>query len=337
MTIRLSAVARLCLLGCACALSLTASPARAAQALSAYFIGNSITHQITPWDVAAMAQARGSALSYGAHAHFGAALHEIWDNPAGAGYTVPPYNMFASALANYRWDAISVQPFYREMEGPIGDRTAVGNFINYARPRSPGAQFFVFAQWPIFYSGSPLNYDQRWLQPYTGGWDDTVRTRDFYEKLTLAARADFPDLAKPVLLVPVGDVLYELNQRMHAGLVPGFGDVLQLYADHLHLTPAGMYVVSLTYYATLFKDDPRGLPHDPLLITNPLVAAQMQDAVWKVVSTNPLAGVGPPPPKESIRPVRGSHPATPVPEPACAAFVVMMGIGALRFRRSHDG
>ena len=105
-------------------------------------------------------------------------------------------------------------------------------------------------------------------------------------------------------MVPVGDVLLELDGRMRAGKVPGFSDIAQVYVDGIHFNNVGSYVVGTTFYATLFRDDPRGLTAEPYnerldpakdRQIDEKLALAIQDAVWSVVSTHPLAGV------------RGSH------------------------------
>ena len=59
------------------------------------------------------------------------------------------------------------------------------------------------------------------------------------------------------------------------------------------MTDAGWYVVRCTFFATLYREDPRGLPED-LAGTPPVskeLAAIFQDAAWTVVSQHPLAGI----------------------------------------------
>ena len=64
-------------------------------------------------------------------------------------------------------------------------------------------------------------------------------------------------------MVPVGHVLHELNQRMKAGEVPGYKTVWELYKDGIHLNNVGSYVVGCTFFATLYKENPKGLPGEP--------------------------------------------------------------------------
>jgi hypothetical protein len=313
-------------------LACTASAAPGGQTLRAYFVGNSLTNQMDPASIGSMATSRGNTLVYGKHIDFGQALEQMWANPSGADETVGPFGAFPNALTNYQWDAISLQPFQRPIGEPVGDRIALRNFINLARTGSPNARFFLYSGWPFKYDGAPLMYDQRWLQPYSGQWDDTIRTRDFYAKLVGAVREDIPTIAPSILLVPTGEVLFELNRRMHAGEVPGYSDVGELYSDQLHLNETGRYLCALTFYATMFKQDPRGLPYDPGVIADPVVAAQLQDTAWQVVRTHPLAGLRPP--IDQIGwPKFGEPPITPLPEPGGAVVVVVLvTVASLRRR-----
>jgi hypothetical protein len=92
-------------------------------------------------------------------------------------------------------------------------------------------------------------------------------------------------------MVPVGHVLYELNQRMKAGEVPGHKQIKEIFADDIHLNNVGSYVVGCTYFATLYRQDPKGLSSEPYKVTDLKLVEVIQDTVWKVVSTNELAGV----------------------------------------------
>jgi hypothetical protein len=73
-----------------------------------------------------------------------------------------------------------------------------------------------------------------------------------------------------------------------------------LYVDGIHFNNVGSFVVGTTFYATLFRDDPRGLGAGPYnLKLDPKkdrsidkdLAAAIQEAAWSVVRKHPLAGV----------------------------------------------
>ena len=129
------------------------------------------------------------------------------------------------------------------------------NFIDLALPKSPDVQVYVYARWP---RQGKDDFDTAWLKKYTGGWDGTNETKDYFERLTLELRKAYPKFKKPILMVPVGHVLYELNQRMKAGEVPGYKQIKEVFADDIHLNNVGSYVVGCTYFATLYRQEPEG-------------------------------------------------------------------------------
>lgn len=280
---------RLCVCSFVLAVICVCTPA-SAETLRVYFIGNSVTDQINYGGLDAMAEAQGHTHLWGRHMIPGAPLEWIWDHPAD-GFQELPYGLYPNALPNYEWDAISLQPFDRLLEHDLDD---AGNFIDLALTNAVNAdcQFYIYSRWPRKNADGSLDYDALWLREYTGGWDNTNETRDYFETLTYALRDAYPTLAKPILMVPVGDVLYELNQRMKASQVPGFADVCDVYADGIHFNNVGQYIAGTTYFATLYKEDPTGLPVPSNYGTiDPNVVAQIQDAVWHVVNGHEFSGV----------------------------------------------
>jgi hypothetical protein len=101
-------------------------------------------------------------------------------------------------------------------------------------------------------------------------------------------------------MVPCGDVLYALNQKMKAGEIAGYTNVVQVYQDGIHFNDVGAYIVGCTYYATLFKENPFGLPYELYGVTNAALAAAIETTTWAVVSTHPLSGVIPEPTAGSL-------------------------------------
>jgi hypothetical protein len=268
-----------------------------------YFVGNSVTDTIRYGSLVKLAASRGHTLTWGRDMIPGAPLSWLWEHFKD-GFREEPFGLYPKALAEFPWDVISLQPFDRHLDGKDGDLTMAMNFIDLARKRSPDLQVFVYSRWPRkdkAKDGSlTLDYRAKWLKKYTGGWDGTNETRDYFEKLVAGLRNAYNGKAKPVLLVPVGDVLLELDGRMRAGKVPGYSDIAQLYVDGIHFNNVGSYVVGTTFYATLFRDDPRGLTAEPYnekldrvkdRRIDEALAAEIQGAVWEVVNRHPLAGV----------------------------------------------
>ena len=278
--------------------------------LRVYHIGNSVTDTIRYRSLQQMAASKGDTYTFGRHMIPGAPLQHIWEHPS-SGFKENPYGHYPDALKNYEWDVITLQPFDRQMDSDDGqgDLPTARKFIDLALPKSPDVQLYIYQRWPKrkemekknpAAGYAPLEYEKLWTRKYTGKWDGSYETRDFFERLTLALRDAYPDLKKPVLIVPVGDVLLELDRRAKAGKVPGLNGVEDLYVDSVHFNNVGAFVVGTTFYATLFKKDPDGAdarPYGPGTkqkldrpIDKPLAKA-VQETVWDVVRAHPLAGV----------------------------------------------
>ena len=212
----------------------------------AYFVGNSVTDTIRYGSLAKLAQSRGHTLTWGRDMIPGAPLQWLWEHPKD-GFQEEPFGLYPRALSEYPWDVLSLQPFDRHLDGKDGDLAMAGNFIDLALKRSPDLQVYVYSRWPRKDKAKDgslvLDFKTKWLRKYTGGWDGTEETRDYFERVVAGLRKAYEGKAKPVLLVPVGDVLLELHERMRAGKVPGFNDIAQVYVDGIHFNNVGSYVV----------------------------------------------------------------------------------------------
>lgn len=253
--------------------------------LRVYFVGNSVTDTINYRGLVELAKSRGHSQVWGRHMIPGAPLQWIWQHPKD-GFQEPPFGHYPTALANFQWDVLSLQPFDRHLDGKDGDLAMARNFIDLALPKSSGIQIYVYGRWP---RQGKDDFDTAWLKKYTGGWDNTNETKDYFERLTLELRKAYPKVT--IRMVPVGHVMYELNQRMKAGQVPGYKHIKEVFADGIHLNNVGSYIVGCTFFATLYKENPKGLPGKPYKVTDPKLAEVIQETVWKVVNGHELAGV----------------------------------------------
>jgi hypothetical protein len=273
--------------------------------LRAYFVGNSVTDTINYRGLQKLAESRGRMLVWGRDMIPGAPLSWIWQHPQD-GFREEPFGLYPKALSAYTWDVLSLQPFDRHLAGEEGDLVMARRFIDLTLEKSPDVQVYIYSRWPRkekAKSGLPtLDYRSRWLRTYTDQDDGSRDSRDYFERLVGELRTVYEGRAKPVLLVPVGDVLLELDARMRAGKVPGYSNVDQLFVDAVHLNNVGSFAVGTTFHATLFRDDPRGMdagPYNDRLDPqqdrriDATLAATIQEAVWTVVGSHPLAGVGP--------------------------------------------
>lgn len=263
-----------------------ADPQPASQTASyrVYFIGNSLTDNIQYDALERIAAHQKVLITWGRHMIPGAPLSWIWEHPQD-GFMKKPFGYYPQALPNHQWDVISLQPFDRRLAGAGNDVQMIGRFVNLARKASPDARYVIYAHWPRMYvNGKALKYDRDafdpdapieqnidltriddfaeiWTQPYTGGWDGTNETRDYYQKLLAAVSKQHPD--QSFVLAPVGEVMYRVHQQLKTGTVEGYSTVWQLYKDAIHLNPTGCYLAGCTYFALITGRSAQGLPHEP--------------------------------------------------------------------------
>lgn len=260
------------------------------ESLRVYFVGNSVTDTINYAGLEQLAASRDYQLVWGRHMIPGAPLEWIWNHPD-QGFQQPPFGYYSQALAEHSWDILCLQPFDRQLDGPSGDAAMGGEFIRRALGQNPELQVYVYARWPRRDDDGSLDYDRKWSRAYTGQWDGTNETDDYFRRLVAALRRSIPELQKPVLLVPVGHVLHRLDQLARAGHLPGLSQIADVYEDQIHLTPLGSYMVACTFYATLYRESPVDLACQPYGDFDPHLARMVQRVAWEIVASHPLAGV----------------------------------------------
>lgn len=271
-------------------------------------------------ELARLAGTRGTKLDWGRTMIPGAPLEWIYTHP-NDGFQQEPYGTWAKALTDFAWDAVSLQPFDRQLHGKndagkdLGDVGLIKAWAKLAARQSPVVQIYIYARWPRVTSGAKgadfdkNDYDPakpgsgndlskvddftaRWEAKYSGGWDNSNEARDYFDELLAEVRKKTPFLRKTQLLVPVGHVMNELHTQMKAGRVPGYTSIYQFYKDGIHLNEEGSYLVGCTYFATLLKQSPVGLPTAPYGRIEPVLAETIQKTVWQIVAAHPDAVVG---------------------------------------------
>lgn len=305
---RSAAVAAAAFLAVSAAVAVVPSPGNTASAASvrAYHIGNSVTDTLRYNGVTKLAQADANTYTFGKHISPGVKLSQTWNYQSNTGtmYSANGFGLYRTALKNYTWDAVTLQPFDSALLGSSGDLQMVKNFINYTTPKSPNSQFYVYQRWPRKVKNSSgvltIDYQKKWVQTHNYDTSTTSsayanETRGYFDRLLYRVNLEKPAaLKKKVLMVPVGEVMFEVDKRMRAGLIPGYRNISQIYTDHIHLNHFGSYIVGLTFYSTMYRDNPVGgaVPANwnEANITS-TQRRQLQEAVWKVVSTYPTSGV----------------------------------------------
>jgi len=231
---------------------------QAQQTQRIYMIGNSLTDNIGYEGFTALIQSRGNAITLGSHRIPGSPLSFLWQNPAD-GFTHEPYGFPQNAFSVYSWDYLSLQPFDRSIEGTEGDRIMVGNYYNLIKAKSPDCKVSLYAHWPrtpnakVFSTCTQAEYNDIWLST-TGN-----EARKYYEDLTLAVRLDYPATASNLIMAPIGEVMYSLNNNAAFLSAMGITSIWGIYVDGIHLDLTGDYISSCVNYALMYHDDPAGL------------------------------------------------------------------------------
>jgi hypothetical protein len=271
-------------------------------ALRVYFIGNSVTDNINYEGLAALAKSRGIEQVWGRHMIPGAPLRFIWNNPDG-GFRRSPYGSAREALAKHAWDVVTLQPFDRKLDQPAdqADLPVLREIIDTALTPNPKTRFLIYSRWPrMRQGGKSMKYDagafdpnkpggpidlstidpyaEHWLKKYTGGWDGTIETRDYFERVVAALREAYPQIRDQIELVPVGDTLLALDTMMRAGSVPGYTNVFQFYKDTIHMNPLGSYTTGCVFFAQIYRQSPLGLPTEPYGDFPPEITLRIQEA-----------------------------------------------------------
>ena len=285
--------------------SVAASSEVCATPLRSYQIGNSLTWDSRPdWGLGKLATDAGHTLTTGYHIRCNSSLDYIAGHPSDTCVTPNSFGYYTDALLNNTWDAVTLQPFGSAStpSTPRMEYEGAKSLIQLARqnPDNLDTTFYLYTGW-MSRTDASTDFYSAWHDPAPIDPDlDLIRNAAtfawVYDTLT-----EDPDLAEVELrVIPVGDVLAELDRRMTLGVFPGFAGVEDLYRDDLHMNNLGWFVASNTVLSTLFGIDPTGTPTnnafvlapgqtEPIEIT-PQLGAMIQDAVWDVVRFHPHAG-----------------------------------------------
>ena len=225
-----------------------------AAGIDVYHVGNSLTQDVVPRGVQAIAEQRGHDHNTGKHIRSGRSLDYIWNNPDETTLSsIAPYGRFTPALSGHTWDAIVLQPYPNAGTTLKQDADRILDFIALSLPSSPGATFYIHSAWP-----TRGTYADKWTAP-SSNTDGTpaALSRAYHTNLLDRVRS-LTDAS--VYFIPVGEVLYELDRKLKNGELPGYNSAYPLYRDTHHLThDLGRYVAGVTTYSTLYGEDPSGL------------------------------------------------------------------------------
>jgi hypothetical protein len=131
------------------------------------------------------------------------------------------------------------------------------NFADLALSANPEAKVYLQETWHSLKSGTgeAVEYDAGADVPWR---ERLAQDLPAWEGIVSA----MAEGGAPVELIPAGQAMGLLHDRIAAGEVEGVEDISALFADDIHLNDAGHYFVAMVQYAVLTGQDPLGLPTD---------------------------------------------------------------------------
>jgi len=278
------------------------TPLGLANGSTSYHVGNSLTWDMLPPGLVAMAGEKGIVHDAGYHIRSGMGLNYIWDNPDDVTSSTS-YGNYVTALSSYEWDNVVLQPYYKIGSTLGTDEQAFLDFINLttAGP-SRKTKFFIYNAWPSL----QVDYQEYWDQDIPNDQDyQTTHARVYFKHLLANIKTKISNDVE-LYMIPVGEVFYEIDKKLRAGNYSGFDSINNFYRDKVHMRrDVGRFAVATTAFATLFRINPKGMTLPPTGFENPqyyfldngttLLTNELRDliqeTVWEVVSYHVDTGI----------------------------------------------
>jgi len=259
--------------------------------LRVFHVGNSLTDQAYGMHDIAKAKGYRGVVS-GRHMIPGAPLSRLWSHRCEGAIEVDRHRPADEACAdavlrNNAFDALIIQP---QAGGSANDTLSGGNYWTAALAGNPEVQLYVFSGYPH----RTLDFDATWTSADIRAGQN--RNRAYFNALIASLKTAFPD-RKPARLIPVGEVMHAMNQKMKAGQVPGHSHIHDRYKDEAHLGPEGLFLEAATHFATVYKQNPCDTITSGLFFwegnygVSETYAKVAWETIWEVVSNHPLTGI----------------------------------------------
>lgn len=182
--------------------------------------------------------------------------------------------------ANERYDTLAITERHDILDVISWENTMplLRHYHDRLRAYQPNARTLFFQTWPDIDKANP----QRWIAYQAkelAAWECSA------SKVNLSLQAE--GLPQAVSVVPSGIVLARFVERALAGSVPGISGSSQerlnaIFADNVHMTPLGAYVMSAAVYAAIFAETPASAA--PPSGINASAASAGAQIAWEVVS-----------------------------------------------------
>ena len=204
-------------------------------------------------------------------------------------------NTAKKALIEGKVDVFTMSPIYLPDDG-------IGNFVELGLKHNPKMRFTIQEFWlpfdvydPNYQKGKTPKPDRnaktveqlrKEHEPYFKAMDDHVR--ELNKKYDKTA----------VYVVPVGQAVILLREKVIAGNAPGISSQAELFTDPIgHVKAPVQALNAYCHYAVIYRKSPVGLPAPSVLTKSkePLPDEKLnrllQELAWEAVTTHSLSGV----------------------------------------------
>jgi hypothetical protein len=223
-----------------------------------YHLGNSLIRNIPLQRLQQLFEAAGGSYDHGKQLGGGHKLYmhldkRNWTGDSGTGKfnQVDQYGTYEEALAKHSWDALVMQPYHSPLDEPMthmkrwpffkcGSFQAADAFITYALGKTEESdgkrfdqrnaidriateRFYIYATWPgageVLEQDGEKTYAHYWAQDYNKG--EGEHRRAYFADLVQKLNEAHPDLPTPVRMIPAGEVMAVLDEKIRADELPG--------------------------------------------------------------------------------------------------------------------
>lgn len=209
-------------------------------------------------------------------------------------------NKAKEALKAGAVDVLILTPVYLPDEG-------IEKFAQFGLETNPGLRVTVMEFWLPYDEYQPHYYDPPKIakpatvdhNAQTGASLRASHERYFQEMDALVRDVNQKVGKQAVFVVPAGQAIIALREKIIAGEAPGLKSQEELFSDPLgHPRPALQALISYAHFAVIYRKNPTGLPV-PKVLTDPKLSAGdtealnhlLQELAWSAAIHHPLSGV----------------------------------------------
>ncbi len=202
-------------------------------------------------------------------------------------------NKAKTALKTGKVDVLTLSPIYLPDEG-------IANFARLALEHNPDARVTVQEFWLPFDTFDPARRKVEGLDRNAMTGEELRRRHEpYFKAMDDHVRELNGKLGKPaVFVVPVGQAVIALRERVIAGQAPGIATQAELFTDGIgHVRGPVQALNAYCHYAVIYRRSPVGLAVPGVLAREKRedegkLNRLLQELAWEAVTAHPLSGVG---------------------------------------------